>query len=139
MDIIIILATKNDIPDLSVMNKHLMEDEKFDRPLNDEDLNKRWNEFLGLDRYKVILFKLKNDIIGYAVIHMDQTPLYLRHFFIKREFRRKGYGTGSFHKMLDFLNTTTMDLDVMSWNERGLQFWKSLGFTERCKILTFNK
>jgi ribosomal protein S18 acetylase RimI-like enzyme len=132
-------ASEDDIPGLFIMNKQLMEDEEFDRPLNDENLRKRWEEFLTQNKYQVLLFILEDDIIGYAVVHMDQSPLYLRHFFIKREFRRMGNGSNCFHEMLNHLNTSTIDLDVMSWNERGFKFWKSLGFTERCKIMTFVK
>lgn len=132
-------AAPEDFPHLLLMNKQLMEDEQFDRPLSDDGLKKRWDEFLAGDRYRVLLFEEEKNTIGYAVVHMDRTPLYLRHFFIKREFRKRGYGTESFHKMLDFLNTGAIDLDVMSWNDRGYRFWRSLGFTERCKLLTFSR
>jgi GNAT superfamily N-acetyltransferase len=121
------------------MNKQLMEDEQYDRALSDEDLQKRWTSFLSELRYRVLLFLESGDVIGYAVVHMDQEPLYLRHFFIKREYRKKGYGTKSFNTMLEYLDTDTIDLDVMSWNQRGYDFWRSLGFQERCKMMSYRK
>jgi GNAT superfamily N-acetyltransferase len=57
--------------------------------------------------------------------------LYLRQFFICKSNRRKGYGKLAFEKLIDFLNTKNIDIEVMHWNNSGYQFWKSLGFIER--------
>jgi ribosomal protein S18 acetylase RimI-like enzyme len=45
------------------------------------------------------------------------------------------YGTTAFYKLLAELKTETIDLDVFVWNHRGQEFWKSLGFKERCFIM----
>ena len=139
MNIILSEAVQDNLEVLLGMNKNLIEDEKYDRPLKEDKLIERWNSFLTQTKYKVFLFKINSDIIGYAVVHINQEPLYLRHFFIKRKYRRKGHGTECFNKLLSRLKTTEIDLDVMSWNKPGLKFWISLGFTERCKLLTINK
>jgi RimJ/RimL family protein N-acetyltransferase len=136
MKILITTSTETDKDILLKMNKQLMEDEQFDRILSDEILSNKWDEFLTDDKFTVVLFLIDDDITGYAIVQTDLKPLYLRHFFIKREFRRKGYGRESFNAMLEFLNTNEIDLDVMSWNERGMKFWESLGFTERCRMMT---
>ncbi len=65
----------------------------------------------------------------------DRTPLYLRHFYICRDQRRKGYGTAAFHALLRTLGTNTVDLDVYVWNERGKAFWTSLGFAPRALMM----
>lgn len=121
------------------MNHHLMEDERYDRPPSEEDLKKRWIDFINLPRYGVYLFEENGDVVGYAIVHLDETPRYLRHFFISRSHRRKGLGTTCFNKLLEYLQTETIDLDVMSWNERGYDFWKSMGFTERCRVMAYDK
>ena len=122
------------------MNRQLMEDEKYDRVPAEEVLSRRWDEFLSLDRFGVYLFRTADSrVAGYAVVHLDEEPRYLRHFFIRREERRHGYGTAAFHALLETLDVRRMDLDVMSWNERGRGFWKSLGFTERCRMMAYDR
>ena len=139
MKITISEARETDIPGLFEMNKRLMEDERFDRPLDDERLMERWHSFFDKEKYKVLLFRLEQDVAGYAVLHINQEPLYLRHFFIDRQYRRKGLGTECFGRMMEYMNAGKMDLDVMYWNERGYAFWKSLGFTERCIMMSLER
>jgi len=137
MTITIREATEAHGDHLFKMNHHLMEDEKYDRTPSDGDLKKRWREFLSLERFGVYLFEENDVIVGYAIVHLDESPPYLRHFFISRDHRRKGLGTLCFKTLLGYLKTDSIDLDVMSWNERGYEFWKSLGFTERCRVMTY--
>ena len=33
---------------------------------------------------------------------------------------------------MERLGTDSVMIDVLPWNERGLMFWKSLGFRETC-------
>ncbi len=84
-------------------------------------------------------FCVENDTIGYALVNIKQNPLYLRHFFICREFRRKGYGKLAFKRLLQLLGTDTIDIEVMVWNETGKCFWKSLGFEERSIYMRFDQ
>lgn len=121
------------------MNHRLMEDERYDRPPTQDALQRRWNEFLYLDRYGVYLFRAADRrVVGYAVVHLDDQPRYLRHFYIRREERRRGFGTSAFHALLRALDVHRIDLDVMTWNERGFGFWRSLGFRERCRAMAYD-
>ena len=70
-------------------------------------------------------------VVGYALVNMAATPLYLRQFFICRGERRKGYGKEFFSALLEHLNITTIDIEVLSGNEAGVAFWESLGFKRR--------
>jgi len=139
MKLIVLKADISNLELLHRMNRELMEDERYDRPPTDEVLVKRWNDFLTLGRYGTFLFKSGSDVIGYAVVHLDDDPLYLRHFYICREHRRAGWGTVCFNALLDKLNTKKIDIEVMSWNKRGMGFWRSLGFTERCRSLSYGE
>lgn len=130
-------AKESDMDLLYKMNLDLMEDEQYDRVPSEEDLKKRWKEFFLHVKYGIYLFRVESDVVGYAIVHLDETPKYLRHFFISRDFRRQGYGTECFNLLLKTLEIDKIDLDVMSWNERGQGFWKSLGFRERCKVMTY--
>lgn len=129
-DILIIQCTDDDLDRLALMNKQLIEDEKHDNPMNVDQLRARMREFIHTD-YKAYTFVEGDDVVGYALVNHRQHPLYLRQFFISREYRRSGYGKRAFEKLLVALNTSAIDIEVMYWNEAGYGFWKSLGFKER--------
>lgn len=123
-------CSKDDISLLAEMNKQLIEDENYDIKFTIEQLKSRMLEFIESD-YKAYIFEKDGKVKGYALINHTSKPLYLRHFFICRECRRDGYGSAAFYKLLDFLETDRIDIEVMYWNERGYKFWQSLGFKER--------
>jgi len=133
------IAEKKDKEELLKMNRQLMADEQYDRPPEETELSKRWDQFLEKEDFQVLLFREEAQTMGYAVIHMKETPLYLRHFFINPEFRRKGTGTSCFNSMMDFLDAREIDLDAMVWNERGIGFWHSLGFKDRCVSMNLKR
>lgn len=37
------------------------------------------------------------------------------------------------------VETETVDIEVMAWNERGIGFWRSLGFKDRSVYMRFDK
>ena len=130
-------ADRNDIDQLVKMNLELMEDEQFDRPLEETQLRERMERFITDTVSHVFLIIQDTDVAGYAIVETNKTPIYLRHFFIKRNFREKHLGTGAFKLLLNELKADRIDLDVMVWNKRGYAFWKSIGFTERCYAMTY--
>jgi len=119
-----------DANQLAQMNRMLIEDEHAENAMSAEELKQRMEGFLKTG-YKAFFFAVHGDIAGYALVHMERQPLYLRQFLICREERRKGYGKEAFHALLHTLKADEMDVDVLSWNEAGLSFWRSLGFVER--------
>ena len=130
LNITIAKATNQDIDLLFSINQQLIIDEDYDRPLTDEKLNERWKQFFT-EIYIDFFIKVENEIVGYSVIHNHQTPKYIRHFYVQKEYRRKGIGKKAFYLILNELDVKEIDVDVMYWNQSGLSFWKSLGFHER--------
>lgn len=125
----IVECTKRDIPILADMNKQLIEDEHSSNPMSTHELEERMHSFLNETYRAYFLYALDTkDLVGYALIDYNRSPLFLRQFFICRDFRRKHYGTCAFNTLLKYLHTDTIDLDVLPWNERGCLFWDSLGF-----------
>jgi len=124
------ICSDQDLDLLALINKQLIEDEQHENPMGIDKLKKRMAGFINAE-YKAYLFKDNEDIKGYALVNHSRSPLYLRHFFICRDFRRQGTGRRAFHLLLQYLQTEKMDIEVMSWNKRGYEFWKSLGFVER--------
>ena len=131
------LCSKSDVSRLAEMNKHLIEDEKSDNPMGIPELEERMNTFLSGD-YDAYLFAENGKTIGYALVRRTSSPLYLRQFFIDREYRRMHYGREAFQELMKTLRTDTIDIDVLPWNEPGLAFWKSMGFTETCISMRFH-
>ena len=134
----IVKCTSQDIPTLAILNKRLIEDEKSDNPMSISELETRMEEFLS-GEYGAYFFRENGEIVGYALVRHSCRPLYLRQFYIDRAYRRKHYGEKAFHELLNELQTDTVDLDVLPWNTAGLQFWKSLGFTETCISMKYRK
>jgi GNAT superfamily N-acetyltransferase len=132
------VCSHDDLDLLAILNKQLIEDEKHDNTMDVEQLKNRMKNFIETD-YIAYKFVENDEIKGYALVNHKRDPLYLRHFFICRNNRRKGYGRLAFSKLTELLNTTNLDIEVMYWNEIGYKFWKSLGFKERSIYMRLEK
>ena len=128
-DMKIIKCNSSDIPQLAVFNKQLIEDEHSDNPMSVPELEKRMDSFLNTE-YDAYFFEEDKLIVGYALVKKSCSPLYLRQFFIGREYRKNHYGTKAFHALLEYLNVDSIDIEVLSGNKPGNLFWESLGFKE---------
>lgn len=134
----IIKCSKDDIPQLAVFNKQLIEDEKSDNPMSVKELESRMDGFLKTE-YDAYFFEVDNAIVGYALVKKSCSPLYLRQFFIGREYRKNHCGTEAFHALLEYLNVDSIDIEVLSGNEAGNRFWESLGFKEVSRYMRLQK
>ncbi len=122
-------CASSDLPLLAKWNRHLIEDEGSDNPMSVPELEKRMSDFLN-NGYVAYLFWKEEKPVGYALIDLTKTPYYLRQFFIARDSRRKHFGQAAFALLLRELNCERIDIDVLTENEKGQAFWKSLGFRE---------
>lgn len=127
-------CTFDEIPLLARLNIELYEDEKNDNIPGLELLEERLRAAMK-EGSMAYFFLYEGEISGYALVKTQTTPYYLSHFFICKHMRRKHLGTIAFEELMNELNTQSIDLDVFSWNQRGQEFWKSLGFEERCIIM----
>lgn len=116
----------------------LMADENTDTPVTEEQAYRRMEEYIARGD-RAFTFQVQGAAAGYALVITDRNPLYLRHFYIYRDKRRRGYGTAVFHALLEALGADTIDLDVFVWNERGKAFWESLGFAPRALMMRCKK
>ncbi len=137
-DLQIRIGSDEDLDLLATLNKQLIEDEQHDNPMNVEQLRERMKGFIHSD-YKAYLFEKGSQTIGYALVDHVKKPFYVRHFFICRDERRKGYGKTAWKRILEMVKTETVDIEVMAWNERGIGFWRSLGFKDRSVYMRFDK
>lgn len=134
----IIKCGKDAVPQLAIFNKQLIEDEKSDNPMTIHELENRMDDFLKTE-YDAYFFEANNAIVGYALVKTSCSPLYLRQFFIGREYRKNHCGTEAFHALLNYLNVDSIDIEVLSGNEPGNRFWESLGFKEVSRYMRLRK
>jgi predicted acetyltransferase len=134
----LIKCTVDNLPLLAELNKQLYEDEKNDNIPKINILEERL-KYAMEQGSKAYLFIDSDKVIGYALVRTQVSPYYLSHFFICRNMRKKHFGTIAFNQLMNELNIDSIDLDVFCWNQRGQEFWKSLGFKERCIIMRKDK
>lgn len=131
-------CTESDLALLAKYNKCLIEDEKSENEMKEEELFLRMKEFVNTE-YDAYFFMEKQDIVGYALVKNSCSPLYLRQFYIDRRYRRRHYGEWAFHELLKYLEVTTIDIEVLTWNEAGVRFWEKLNFQERSKYMRYDE
>ena len=131
-------CTLDDVPVLALLNKQLIEDEKSTNSMCLEELEQRMKCFLETD-YTAYFFRQDTTVLGYALVNKSRTPLYLRQFFIKREYRNQHYGSIAFELLLEVLNVKELDLEVLPWNKTAIAFWHSCGFHEISRNLRLER
>ena len=124
-------CTVDDAPLLAEMHLQLVEDERADTQMDLAQMEVLMRERIAAE-YRAFAFLESGRVVGYALCDMSREPVYLRHFFICRDARRKGYGRQAIQALLERLGIRTLDIEVYSWNERGVAFWSALGFETRC-------
>ena len=116
-------AVPDDCPALAVMNRHLIEDEGAGNTMNVAQLAERMRDWLQKGVYTGYVFKLNDEIIGYALVDLGE--MWMRHFFICREYRRHGYGRTAVALLFNQLGTDEIGLSCLTKNEAGQAFWRS--------------
>jgi len=136
--IIIQKCTLEDVPQLALLNKRLIEDEKSNNMMTINELEERMRSFLNSE-YDAYFFEIQEKIVGYALVKNACIPLYLRQFLIIREYRKNHYGTRAFRALLEYLEVDSIDIEVLPWNEPGMCFWESLGFREMSRYMRLER
>jgi ribosomal protein S18 acetylase RimI-like enzyme len=133
----IVKAHIGDHEKLAQLNLDLMDAENYDNKLPIEKLIPRMKMFLDTD-YDAFWVKYMESVAGYILIKRTVNPIYIRQFYILPEFQRKGIGEKVIDEIKRIYNTNTLDVEVMAWNEAGLNFWKKVGFKLRCYAMRLN-
>lgn len=132
-DLLLRSAGVSDAAVLGALNEQLIEDEGHDNPLRGDRLVERMRGFLT-DGYAAALGTVDGWPAVYALWRPDPDGgIYLRHFFVAREYRRLGLGRATLAELRTrfWPAGSRLTLDVLAANERGIAFWRSVGFRER--------
>lgn len=136
LTVALIPASVNDVSQLAVMNSRLIADEGSRNPMNTPQLEDRMRGFLE-GTWKGDLIQVGEQVVGYILYQYrtdeyfpEQPEVYLRQFFIEREFRRQDLGRQAIERWREsrLLPGTIVSLDVLAVNPGGESFWRTLGF-----------
>jgi ribosomal protein S18 acetylase RimI-like enzyme len=130
-------ATAHDVFILAQMNQRLIEDEGSSNPMTLTQLESRLRMWLN-GEWRGEIFMHDSNVVGYAIYRLqrgefdNRETVYIRHYYIERDYRRLGYGRAGIEKLKNerFPAGTTVYLEVLTHNIRGRIFWKAMGFEE---------
>lgn len=128
-------ASDADLALLAEWNHQLIRDEGHRNPMTIEELADRMKKWLQ-GEYEAVLFS-DSEPIGYALFKKEDSFIYLRQFFVRRDRRRIGIGRMAFdHLRRDIWPPgVRLTVDVLCQNTSGIAFWRSVGYRDYCLSL----
>jgi ribosomal protein S18 acetylase RimI-like enzyme len=139
----LVSATEFDLIALTQMNKGLIDDEGSQNPMTIHELENRMKGWLISDWSIDVIYK-NSVIVGYALYQIRQNQylaeekeVYLRQYYIKPAFRRQGIGHDGIKLLKEnrFNEAQTVTIDVLVENQRGMNFWRKVGFIPYCMTM----
>lgn len=133
-------AILEDVPILAEMNAALIEDESGSKAPLQHELRLRLHSWLSRREYHAVLFESPgtDGPAAYALWQDRGNEVFLRHFFVQRERRRRGIG----RRVLELLEHDILPsgrriiLEVLESNARGRGFWSAMGYQPYALTLT---
>lgn len=124
-------AKADEAPLLGRLNFELFEDEAHLYPMTLQALTERMARWIA-GEYEVLLFRRGDRVAGYAAWRTEDRGSYIRHFYICRDQRREGLGRAAMALMCREVlpKDQPVQIDATVWNQRALDFWRSLGFQD---------
>jgi GNAT superfamily N-acetyltransferase len=127
-------ATADDAVHLAPLNAQLIRDEGHRNEMTVTQLEKRMIDWLTRGEYEAVLFEEAGRETGYALFHRNDDHVYLRQFFVKPEFRRRGIGRLAVKWLWTHAwnDAPRLRIDVLVGNRDGQAFWHSVGLQPYC-------
>lgn len=147
MSIVLRAACESDLTELASMNKQLIDDEGSSNPMTLSELEDRMKAWF-LSNWNIDLLCIDSEIVGYALYQFrenqyfkDKQEVYLRQYYIKPDFRMQGYGRKGIETLKNtrFHKVSTIVVDVLVNNYRGICFWQKVGFIPYQTTMKFSK
>lgn len=134
----LIIATAANCPELASFNKDLIDCGGSNNSMSVEELENRMHDFIS-SGFIALIFEVEGIHVGYTLIDKNKNPVFIRHFFIAEEYRRRRYGTKAFKKIVEFFAVEKIDLTVLCSNEVGYKFWTQCGFSPYETVMHYRK
>ena len=118
---------------IAPMNAQLIRDEGHRNAMTVPQLVERMTDWLKGD-YQAHLFDLESKAVGYALYRIEPEFIYLRQLYVEPALRRHGIAS----EALEWLRLNVwggrarVRIDVLVGNHSGIEFWRSVGFTDYC-------
>ena len=124
-------ATPADAGLLAEMNWQLIRDEGHRNPMTVAQLADRMAGWLGRG-YEAVLFEDAGRVVGYALFRREPEHIYLRHFFVARDCRRRGIGRAALGWLREQFwgELARVRVEVLVGNAAGVAFWRAAGFAD---------
>lgn len=128
-------ATGSDLALLAEWNHQLIRDEGHRNRMTVEELAQRMEGWLA-GAYRAVVFS-EEEPVAYALFKADETFIYLRQFFVRRDRRRSGVGRAAWRILKDEVwpKDVRLTVDVLCENRGAVAFWRSVGYRDRCLTL----
>jgi GNAT superfamily N-acetyltransferase len=125
------VATYDDIPTLARLNQQLIEDEGHRNSMNLTELERRMRSMLA-GNYTATVFEWTEHVVAYALWREEPEWVYLRQFFVARDFRRRGVGRQAIRVLVDQVWPVDkrVRVNVLIGNHPALEFWRAVGFAD---------
>lgn len=126
-------ATGSDLPLVAQMNEELLQAQGSTHEMSVRELVDRLAKWLA-EGHRIVLWELESQPIGYALFsygeRLGERLVYLRHFLVKKEHRRKGYGRRAMQHLQREIwpRGIPVYVDTSYTNRDALEFWESLQF-----------
>lgn len=120
------IAGAEDCLELGLFNKILIDSGGSNNNMSTKELQERMLHFITTDYYAVF-FDVDGVHIGYTLVTKKKTPMFIRHYLILPQYRRRGYGLKAFNQLLSFFQVDSIDLTVLCSNTVGQKFWQRCG------------
>lgn len=123
-------ASDSDIGLLAEWNHQLIRDESHRNPMTPAQLAQRMHKWLHAE-YRAVLFST-HEPVAYALYKKEETSIYLRQFFVRRDMRRSGLGRAAFSILKHEIwpSDIRLTVDVLCQNQGGVAFWRSVGYRD---------
>ena len=129
-------ATTDDCLLLAELNQQLILDEGHRNRMTVAELEQRMRGWLASE-YRAVLYEDGGGVVAYALFREHTEEIYLRQLFVVRHRRSQGIG----RRAVEVLRTQVwpknkrLTVAVLVANQRGVAFWRAVGYTDYCLTL----
>ena len=129
-------ATIADCSLLAELNHQLIRDEGHRNRMTVAELEQRMRGWLASE-YRAVLYEDGGEVVAYALFREQPDEIYLRQLFVVPHRRSQGIGRRAVEILRSQVwpRTKRLTVDVLVANQRGLAFWREVGYRDYCLSL----